>query len=90
MSIGSNLGVKIEKSKKLRNSIEYFFGEDQGRYVLEIDQIKSKQVEKILNTNNIYYENIGITQEKYFEIEGEMKTNINDLFKINHKWYNNY
>ena len=46
--------------------------------------------EKILNTNNIYYENIGITQEKYFEIEGEMKTNINDLFKINHKWYNNY
>ena len=90
MSIGSNLGVKIEKSKKLRNSIEYFFGEDQGRYVLEIDQIKCKQVEKILNTNNIYYENIGITQEKYFEIEGEMKTNINDLFKINHKWYNNY
>ena len=90
MSIGSNLGIKIEKSKKLRNSIEYFFGEDQGRYVLEIDQIKSKQVEKILNTNNIYYENIGITQEKYFEIEGEMKTNINDLFKINHKWYNNY
>ena len=47
-------------------------------------------MEKILNTNNIYYENIGITQEKYFEIEGEMKTNINDLFKINHKWYNNY
>ena len=90
MSIGSNLGVKIEKSKKLRNSIEYFFGEDQGRYVLEIDQRKCKQVEKILNTNNIYYENIGITQEKYFEIEGEMKTNINDLFKINHKWYNNY
>ena len=90
MSIGSNLGVKIEKSKKLRNSIEYFFGEDQGRYVLEIDKRKCKQVEKILNTDNIYYENIGITQEKYFEIEGEMKTNINDLFKINHKWYNNY
>tara|TARA_B100000963_G_scaffold346449_1_gene351671 strand:- start:7963 stop:10143 length:2181 start_codon:yes stop_codon:yes gene_type:complete len=90
MSIGSNLGVKIEKPKRLRNSIEYFFGEDQGRYVLEIDQKKHKQVEKILNTNNIFYENIGITQEKYFEIEDEMKTNINDLFKINHKWYKNY
>ena len=90
MSIGSNLGVKITKSKKLRNSIEYFFGEDQGRYVLEIDHRKCKQVEKILSINNIYYENIGITQEKHFEIEGEMKTNINDLYKINHKWYNNY
>ena len=59
-------------------------------YVLEIDHRKCKQVEKILSINNIYYENIGITQEKHFEIEGEMKTNINDLYKINHKWYNNY
>ena len=28
--------------------------------------------------------------KKYFEIEGEMKTDINDLFKINNQWYNNY
>ena len=31
MSIGSNFGVKIYKSKKLRNLAQYFFGEDQGR-----------------------------------------------------------
>ena len=44
----------------------------------------------MLNTNNIYYENIGITQDKYFEIEGEMKVNINDLCNVNNQWYNNY
>ena len=90
MSIGSNLGVKIEKPKKLRNLSQYFFGEDQGRYILEIDKKNLIKVEKILKKNNIYYENIGFTQKKYFEIEGEMKIDINDLFKINNQWYNNY
>ena len=36
MSMSSNIGIKIEKFKNLSNKIE-FFGEDQGRYVLEID-----------------------------------------------------
>ncbi len=90
MSLGSNLGVKIEKTSKLRNLSEYFFGEDQGRYILEVDENKLKKIEKILQANNIYYENIGKTQNNFFEIEGEMKIDINDLFKINNQWYNNY
>ena len=69
MSIGSNLGVKIEKPKKLRNLIEYFFGEDQGRYILEIDQQKLKIVEKILKTNNIFYETIGLTQKIFSKLK---------------------
>ena len=44
----------------------------------------------MLKSNNIYYENIGSTQNDYFEVEGEMKTNINDLYEINNQWYNNY
>ncbi len=90
MSLGSNLGVKIEKTSKLRNLSEYFFGEDQGRYILEVDENNLKKIEKILQANNIYYENIGKTQNNFFEIEGEMKIDINDLFKINNQWYNNY
>ncbi len=90
MSMSSKIGVKIEKPKMLRNLNEYFFGEDQGRYVIEIDQKNLVEVEKFLKTNNIYYDNLGITQPKYFEIEGEMKLDINDLFKINEQWYNNY
>ena len=43
MSIASNYGVKINKPKKLTNLLEYFFGEDQSRYVLEIDP-KNKKV----------------------------------------------
>ena len=90
MSMGNRIGVKIEKPKKLRNLYEYFFGEDQGRYVLEIDNEKTLKVEKILQNNNIYYEKIGHTQKKYFEIDDELRVDINDLFKINNNWYNSY
>ena len=90
MCIGSSIGIKVEKPKKLTNINEYFFGEDQGRYILEIEQKNLSEVEKIIKKNNIYYENVGITQKDYFEIKGEMKIDVNDLFKINNHWYNNY
>ena len=90
MSMGSNLGIKIEKSKKLRDLKEYFFGEDQGRYVLEIDEKNLASVEKFLKSGNIYYEIIGKTQENFFEIENEMKIDTNVLYKANNQWYNNY
>ena len=40
--------------------------------------------------NFIYYENIGLTQKDYFEIEKEMRIEIKELYKINNQWYNNY
>ena len=90
MAMSSNYGVKIQKPKKLNNMFEYFFGEDQGRYILEISPDNSKKVEKILKSNNIYFENIGITQKEYVEIEGEFKSSVKDLFKVNNEWYNTY
>ena len=48
------------------------------------------KVAKILSDDKIYYENIGKTQKEFFEVEDELNININDLFKINNTWYNNY
>ena len=90
MAISSDYGVKIQKPKKLTNLVKYFFGEDQGRYILEIDTKNLQKTEKILKENNIYYENIGQTQKDYFEIDGELKINVKDLFKLNNEWYNSY
>ena len=90
MSIGSNIGAKIHKPKRLTNSINYFFGEDQARYIIEVNNKDLSKVDKILKENNVFYENIGITQSEFFEIEDELKINIKDLFKINNEWYNNY
>ena len=90
MTIDSDYGVKVSKPKKLTNLFKYFFGEDQGRYILEIDPKNLLKTEKILKDGNIYYENIGYTQNDYFEIDGKTKINIKDLYKINNEWYNNY
>ena len=37
MSLTSDYGAKINKPKKLTNLFEYFFGEDQARYIIEIE-----------------------------------------------------
>ena len=90
MAISSNYGVKIQKPKNLTNLFGYFFGEDQGRYILEIDEKNISKVGQLLKSNNIYYENIGFTQRDYFEIDTELKINVKDLVKLNNEWYNNY
>ena len=90
MSLLSGHGLKIEKPKKLSNLMEYYFGEDQGRYLLEVELNNLEKIKKILNENNIFNEIIGTVQKDYFELSGAIKIHINDLYKSNNKWYYNY
>ena len=90
MSLSSNLGLKIERPKKLSNIMEYYFGEDQGRYLIEIDRKDIEEVQNILKENNIFNEIVANVQKDFFEVIGELKIKINDLYKINNKWYHNY
>ena len=90
MSMGTQYGIKINKPKNLTNLFEYFFGEDQSRYILEINNNNLEKVEKLLKKNNIYYENVGLTQKNSFEIIDEMKIDIKELYKINNQWYKSY
>ena len=90
MSLSSNLGLKIERPKKLSNIMEYYFGEDQGRYLIEIDGKDIEEVQNILKENNIFNEIVANVQKDFFEVTGELKIKINDLYKINNKWYHNY
>ena len=86
----TNFGCLIKKPKSLTNHLKFFFGEDQGRYVIEVEQKNIKEVENLLKKNNIFFEIIGNTQKNFFEISGEMKIHIKELSKINNKWYNNF
>ena len=88
--MGSNYGAKILKPKKLTNLFKYFFGEDQARYIVEVENNCLSKVKKILRDGNIYFEEIGVTQEDNFEVEGELKINKKELFEINNQWYNNF
>ena len=90
MCLPSGFGLKVDKPSKLSNLMEYYFGEDQGRYLLEIDPINLAKVIKILSENNIYNEKVATVQKDNLEILGELKINVGDLYKINNSWYNNY
>jgi phosphoribosylformylglycinamidine synthase subunit PurL len=90
MSLSSGFGLKIDRPSKLSNLMEYYFGEDQGRYLLEIELKNLQKVTKILSENNIFNEKVATVQKNNLEILGELKINIDDLYKINNSWYNNY
>ena len=90
MSMSSKFGLKIEKPKKLSNLMEYYFGEDQGRYLLEIEPKNLEKVKKILHENNIFDEKVAAVQKNDFEVIDEFKIDINELRKINNSWYNKY
>ena len=90
MTFKSGYGVNISKPKNSSNLMEYYFSEDQGRYLVEIETDNFDKINKILNENNIFNEIVGTVQKDYFEIPGELKIAINDLYKTNDTWYRKY
>ena len=90
MALSGNLGLKINKPQKLSNLMEYFFGEDQGRYLIEVEKNNLDFVKKNLKESNIFYEEIATVQKEIIEIPGELKIKLKDLYISNNKWYNNY
>tara|TARA_B100000941_G_scaffold269096_1_gene226152 strand:+ start:641 stop:2833 length:2193 start_codon:yes stop_codon:yes gene_type:complete len=90
MSVASGLGLKINKPKKFTNIFEYFFGEDQGRYLIEITKDNQKKVETTLKNNNIFFETIAEVQNDAFEMDKIFSLKTKDLRKYNYQWYNKY
>ena len=74
---------KLYKAKSLVNLYEYFFGEDQGRYIIEIENQYTEKVTKILNDNSVFFEKIGITQKEKLTLDHEFEVSINELLKYN-------
>ena len=58
------------------NEIEYFFAEDQGRYIIEIKQKDLKEVVKILDKNSVHHEKLGVIIEKEMIINEKTKVTI--------------
>ena len=90
MSLSSGIGIKINKPKELSNIFKYFFGEDQSRYLIEVDNSNHSKVVKVLKDNNIFFSNIGITQKDFFELNKDLKISVKELYEINNKWYNKF
>ncbi len=86
MCIKGNKGIKISKSKNLINEIEYFFAEDQGRYLIEVNKDDLKEVTKILNKNSVHHEELGIITQNDMIINEKTKVTIDELKSYYTNW----
>ncbi len=90
MCIKGNKGIQIKMPKFLINEIEYFFAEDQGRYLIEINPKDFKEVSKILDKNSVHYDEIGKINDKEMIIDQKTKLTIDELKSYNTNWLNSY
>ena len=90
MCIKGKKGIHIKKPKYLINEIEYFFAEDQGRYIVEINKKDFKKVSDILNKNAVHFDELGTITENELFINEKTKVSIDELSTSNKSWLNNY
>ena len=90
MCIKGDKGIDLKKPKYLINEIEYFFAEDQGRYIVEVSKDGLKKVTDILNKNAVHYDELGITNEDHLFINEKTKVTIDELRTSNTNWLTDY
>jgi len=90
MCIKGKIGANISMPKTNLNKHEYYFGEDQSRYIIEVKIAHVKKLEKFLAERSIFYEEIGKTQKDEIYMEKELKININELAELNTNWFKKF
>ena len=90
MCIKGKKGINLNKPKYLINEMEYFFGEDQGRYIIEVGKKDLKKVTDILNKNAVHFDELGTINENELYIDDKTKVTIDELTSSNTKWLSEY
>ena len=89
MSIGSDIGFEIETNKKGFDRVKFLFGEDQSRYMVEVNNQNKDSFENYLKKSNIIFTKIGKTSEKVC-IDNDLKFDLEELSKLNKSWFYEY
>ena len=90
MCIKGNKGINLKKPRYLINEIEYYFAEDQGRYIIEVNKDGLKKVTDILNKNAVHFDELGTIIEDQLFINEKTKVSIDELTTSNTNWLTNY
>ena len=90
MCIKGKKGIKINPIKGLINKFEYFFGEDQGRYVIELSKKNLENAKQILEKNSVHYDEIGTVDKSKIIFDNKTNLSVDDLEKENITWLRKY
>ncbi len=90
MCIKGDKGIKINPLKGLINKFEYFFGEDQARYIVEIPNENVEKVNDALKNNSIHYDELGFVHENMVSFDGDINLPIEELSYAHKYWLKKY
>ena len=90
MCIKGKKGATLKKPNYLINQFEYLFGEDQGRYIIEITKDDLESVTKILQDNSVHFDELATVNENELIIDNKTKVSIDDLIESHTTWLTNY
>ena len=90
MCIRGKKGIKFNKYKGLLDKFEYYFSEDQGRYIIEVKKDNLEKVKKILDKNSNHYDLIGEVIEDNISINDEPTLSVDKLSEFNKDWLYKY
>ena len=90
MCIAGSKGIKFYKFKNLTNIYQYFFSEDQGRYIIEVEKNNLKKVESILNKNSVHFDLLGEITDKEIIINDEPTFTVDKVTEFYKGWLYKY
>ncbi|MDB4140472.1 phosphoribosylformylglycinamidine synthase subunit PurL [Candidatus Pelagibacter sp.] len=90
MCIKGKKGATLKKPNYLINQFEYLFGEDQGRYIIEVSKEDKESATKILQENSVHFDELGSVNDGSLIIDDKTKVSIDDLIKSHTNWLTNY
>ena len=90
MCIKGKKGATLKKPNYLINQFEYLFGEDQGRYIIEITKDDLESVTKILQDNSVHFDELATVNENELIIDNKTKVSIDDLIESHTTWLTNF
>ena len=90
MCLSGQIGTKMKVKFNKINPYEFLFGEDQSRYIIEVNEKNKKNVCKILEKNSIYYDIIGKTQKEYLSLNDDFNIKLSDIKNLNSLWFKDY
>ncbi len=90
MCILGKKGMKLNPIKSLTNKFEYFFAEDQSRYIIELEKKNLEIVRKILKKNSVHYDELGTVSKNQLEFGSEIKLSIEEIEESNKIWLNKF
>ena len=90
MCIKGKKGATLKKPNYLINQFEYLFGEDQGRYIIEITKDDLENVTRILQDNSVHFDELATVNENELIIDNKTKVSIDDLIESHTTWLTNF